>query len=60
MCRSKSSFRDDDNLHVSISVLGEAMVWQVRLNDKCASAWLLDVTQPLQIVHEVIGDLICP
>ena len=30
MCRSKSSFRDDNNLHVSISVLDEAIVWQAR------------------------------
>ena len=25
VCRSKSSFRDDNNLHVTISVLGEAL-----------------------------------
>ena len=29
--RSKRSFRDDNNLHVSISVLDEAIVWQARL-----------------------------
>ena len=31
VCRSKSSFRDDNNLHASISVLGEAFVWQQKL-----------------------------
>ena len=29
--RSKRSFRDDNNLHVSISVLDEAIGWQARL-----------------------------
>ena len=37
VCRSKSSFRDDSNLHVSISVLGEAMVWQARLFLGCTN-----------------------
>ena len=37
MCRSKSSFRDGNKLHVSISVLGEAMVLQEGINGKGAS-----------------------
>ena len=37
VCRSKSSFRDDNNLHVNVSVLREAMVWQEGIIGKCAS-----------------------
>ena len=30
-CVCKSNFRDDNSLHVSISVFGEASVWQAKL-----------------------------